>query len=141
MIRQVYLARLCQAMALLTGAQVPLTRALSLCRKMVGFYPLEQSLQRVEDEVMHGKPLHESLAAFPVYDRQLVALIKVGEEVNRLPEFFARTGLQYTEAVEHRSATLAALMEPFIIIFLGLFVGIILIAMYLPLFQMGSGLQ
>ncbi len=141
MVRQIYLARFCNSMALLTAAQVPLTKAMSLSRKMVGFYPLEQSLLQVEDDVMHGMALHTSMAAFRMYDRQLVALIKVGEEVNRLADFFAKTGEQYHAEVEHRSATLAALMEPFIIIFLGLFVGVILIAMYLPLFQMGSGLE
>ena len=65
-------------------------------------------------------------------------LIKVGEEVNRLDYFFEKISVQYTEEVEYRTNTISSLLEPFIIIFLGLIVGVILIAMYLPMFQMSN---
>jgi len=138
MIRKVYLARFCNSMALLTGAKIPLIRALQLCRQMVGFYPIEESLTQIEDRVMHGHALHSSLAAFAIYDKKLVSLVKVGEEVNQLADFFSKVADQYNEEVEYQSATIAALLEPLIIVFLGLFVGLILIAMYLPMFQMGD---
>ncbi|SEK54950.1 type II secretion system F family protein [Parapedobacter koreensis] len=138
MIRKVYVARFCNSMALLTGSKIPLIRALQLCRQMVGFYPIEHSLIAVEDRVMHGHPLHSSLAAFPIYDTKLVSLVKVGEEVNQLADFFGKVADQYNDEVEYQSATIAALLEPLIIVFLGLFVGLILIAMYLPMFQMGD---
>ncbi|MEC3878629.1 type II secretion system F family protein [Parapedobacter sp. 10938] len=138
MVRKVYLARFCTSMALLTGARIPLIRALQLCRQMVGFYPIEQSLIAVEASVMHGHTLHSSLAAFPLYDAKLVSLVKVGEEVNRLADFFNKVADQYNEEVAYQSATIASLLEPLIIIFLGLLVGVILIAMYLPMFQMGD---
>ncbi|SFC23334.1 type IV pilus assembly protein PilC [Parapedobacter composti] len=138
MIRKVYLARFCNSMALLTGAKIPLVRALQLCRQMVGFYPIERSLTAVEAGVMHGSPLHSNLAAFSIYDAKLVALVKVGEEVNQLADFFGKVADQYNDEVEYQSATIAALLEPLIIVFLGLFVGLILIAMYLPMFQMGD---
>ncbi|MGK6353466.1 type II secretion system F family protein [Parapedobacter sp. DT-150] len=138
MIRKVYLARFCNSMALLTGAKIPLMRALQLCRQMVDFHPIEQSLIRVEDRVMHGHSLHGSLSEFPIYDRKLVSLVKVGEEVNQLADFFGKVADQYNDEVEYQSATIAAVLEPLIIVFLGLFVGLILIAMYLPMFQMGD---
>lgn len=138
MVRKVYLARFCTSMALLAGAQIPLIRALQLCRQMVGFYPIAQSLITVEAGVMHGGTLHESLAAFPLYDAKLVSLVKVGEEVNQLADFFGKVADQYNEEVAYQSATIASLLEPLIIIFLGLLVGTILIAMYLPMFQMGD---
>lgn len=138
MVRKVYLARFCNSMALLTGAKIPLIRALQLCRQMVGFYPIEQSLIQVEDRVMHGYPLHASLSEFSIYDKKLISLVKVGEEVNQLADFFGKVADQYNDEVEYQSATIASLLEPLIIIFLGLFVGLILIAMYLPMFQMGD---
>ncbi len=138
MIRKIYLARFSNSMALLTGSKIPLIRALQLCRQMVGFYPIEQSLLRVEDRILHGHSLHSSLAMFPIYDVKLVSLVKVGEEVNQLADFFSKVADQYNDDVEYQSATVAALLEPLIIIFLGLFVGLILIAMYLPMFQMGD---
>lgn len=138
MIRKIYLARFCNAMALLTGAKVSLTRALQLCRQMVGFYPIEHSLSIVESAIMEGQSLHKSLSSFDIYDIKLISLIKVGEEVNQLSNFFEKIANQYNDEIEHQSGMISALLEPFIIIILGLFVGFILIAMYLPLFQLGS---
>ena len=138
MARKIYLARLCNAMALLTGSKIPLVRAIQLSKKMVRFYPIEVSLQRIEADILQGKSLHQSLAQFPIYDVKLVSLIKVGEEVNQLTDFFGKIATQYSEDIEHQSALISSMLEPFIIIFLGIFVGIILIAMYLPLFQMGQ---
>lgn len=137
-IRKIYLARFCHSMALLTGSKIPLLRAVQLCRKMVGFYPIEQSLAIVEARVMQGSAFYEALAAFPIYDTKLTALIKVGEEVNQLADFFTKIAEQYQDDVEYKSAAISAIMEPAIIIVLGIIVGLILIAMYLPMFQMGD---
>lgn len=57
--------------------------------------------------------------------------LKVGEETNQLDYFFAKVSEQYIEEVEYKTSTLSIMMEPLIIIFLGLIVGVILIAMYL----------
>jgi len=141
MVRKIYLGRFCNSMALLTGAKVPLIRAIQLSRQMAGFYPIERSLMEIENCILHGQSLHSSLAAFKIYDTKMISLVKVGEEVNQLSAFFEKVAQQYNEDVEHQSALLSSIMEPFIIIFLGLFVGIILIAMYLPLFQLGSGFE
>jgi len=138
MIRKIYLARFCNSMALLSGSKIPLIRAIQLSKQMVGFYPIEISLQRIEEDILQGQSLHQSLANFKIYDIKLVSLIKVGEEVNQLTDFFGKLATQYSDDIEHQSAMISSLLEPFIIIFLGVFVGIILIAMYLPLFQMGQ---
>lgn len=137
--RKIYLARFCTSMALLTGSKVSLTRSLELCRQMVTFYPIEQSLIAIEQAILQGMPLYRTLQQHPIYDARIVSLVKVGEEVNKLPDFFVKIADQYQEEIEYQSASLSTVLEPFIIIFLGLFVGLILIAMYLPLFQLGSG--
>ncbi len=140
MLRKVYLARLCSAFALLIGARVPLLQAVGLVRQMISFYPIAHSLLRVEKEIMAGEAFHRSLSAFSLYDRKMIALLKVGEEVNKLDFFFGKLASQYHEEVEHQSAVLGSALEPVIIIVLGLIVGVILIAMYLPLFQLSTNL-
>jgi type IV pilus assembly protein PilC len=67
--------------------------------------------------------------------------LKVGEETNQLDYFFARISEQYIEEVEYQTSTLSSVMEPLIIIFLGLIVGTILISMYLPMFEMSNTMQ
>jgi type IV pilus assembly protein PilC len=140
LISKIYLARVANSLALLTGAGVPMLQAIALVRQMISFYPIQTSLLDVETQLLKGKSLHACLAAYNIYPAKMVALVKVGEEVNQLSSFFKRINEQYTDEIEHNTAVLSTLMEPFIIIFLGLVVGLILIAMYLPLFKLGSSL-
>jgi len=141
LVQKIYLARFCNSMRLLINAKLPLLRAIALIRQMISFYPIESSLQKVEEDIMNGKSLHESLQQFKVYPSKMIQLVKVGEETNQLDYFFERISEQYIEEVEYKTSTLSNAMEPLIIIFLGLIVGVILIAMYLPLFQMSNSFQ
>lgn len=141
LVQKIYLARFCNSMRLLINAQLPLLRSIALIRQMIGYYPIESSLQKVEDDIMSGRSLHESLQHFPVYPPKMIQLIKVGEETNQLDYFFEKVSEQYIEEVEFKTAALSSVMEPLIIIFLGLIVGLILVSMYLPLFQMSNSLQ
>ncbi len=141
LVQKIYLARFCNSMRLLINARLPLLRAIALSKQMIGYYPVESSLQKVEDDILKGKSLHQSLQQFNIYPSKLIQLIKVGEETNQLDYFFAKVSEQYIEEVEYKTSTLSSMMEPLIIIFLGLIVGVILISMYLPLFQMSNSFQ
>lgn len=141
LVQKIYLARFCNSMRLLISARLPLLRAIALIRQMIDFHPIESSLQQVEDEIMKGKTLHQSLQQFSIYPSKMVQLVKVGEETNQLDYFFAKISEQYVEEVEYKTTALSSMMEPLIIIFLGLIVGVILISMYLPLFQMSNNFQ
>ncbi len=141
LVQKIYLARFCNSMRLLISAKLPLLRAIALIRQMIRYYPIESSLQKVEDDIMNGKSLHESLQQFKVYPSKMIQLVKVGEETNQLDYFFGKISEQYIEEVEYKTSTLSSMMEPLIIIFLGFIVGVILIAMYLPLFQMSNSFQ
>ena len=138
MMSKIYLARFCQSMNLLISAKTPLVTAIDLVKKMVGFYPIEVSLETIQDDILKGHPLHVSLAKFKIYNKRMISLIKVAEEVNQLDVIFAKLAKQYSDEVEHQTSILGSLIEPVMIIFLGLLVAIILVAMYLPLFQMSS---
>ena len=139
--RKVYLERFAHAMHLLLTAKTPLVNALELVQKMVGFYPVEHALGIVQQDVMRGMPLHESLAKFPVFTKRFISLIRVAEEVNQLEQMFDRLSKQYTEEIDHDTGVLGSVIEPVMIIFLGLAVALILVAMYLPMFQLSSSFQ
>ncbi|WP_149915200.1 type II secretion system F family protein [Sphingobacterium cavernae] len=138
MVRKVHLARFANTMRLLVSTNTPLLQAIQLVRQMSDFYPIQVSLTEVEQLILRGKSLHESLAKFNFYPGKIVQLIKVGEEVNRLDFFFQQISSQLTEEIEYKTSTISNILEPLIIIFLGLVVGLILIAMYLPMFQMSN---
>ena len=137
-VRKIHLARFANTMRLLMGTNTPLLYAIQLVEQMTDFYPIQQSMQHTEQAVVRGKALHESLADFDFYPAKIIQLIRVGEEVNRLEFFFEKIANQLTEEVEYKTSTISTVLEPLIIIFLGLVVGLILIAMYLPMFQMSN---
>jgi type IV pilus assembly protein PilC len=138
LVSKIYLARFCQSMQLLLASKTPLVNSLNLVKKMIGFYPIEISLETVKEDVMKGLSLHESLAKYPIYNKRFISLIKVSEEVNQMDKMFTRLANQYTEEVEHQSEVIGSLIEPILILFLGAIITIILVAMYLPMFQMGN---
>lgn len=142
LLRGIYLGRLCGSLALLTGAHVPLLQALALARQMLSFAPLVEALRVIEERVLGGASLHTSLVEFSyLFDARLIALVKVGEEVNKLDYFFTLLSQQYGEEVDHRAALMSTALEPIIILFLGLVVGLILVGMYLPIFQISNSIQ
>lgn len=141
LIKKIYLARFCYSMNLLISSKIPILRALDLIKKMIGFYPIEMALTEIEEDILQGKSLHKSMGEHEVFPKRLVSLVKVGEEVNQLDIFFDKIAKQYTDEIEHQTGLIGSLIEPIMIIFLGLVVGLILIAMYLPLFQLSNSFQ
>lgn len=139
LVRKIYLARFCQSMRLLLGARVLLIDALALVRNMIGYYPLEYALDSVQTDVLGGKSLHESLARHTIFPQKLTALIKVSEEVNKPELIFEKLTKQYSDEIEHQQAVVGKVIEPLFIIILGLVIGFILVAMYMPLFQLSNG--
>lgn len=140
LVRKTYMARFCQVMSLLSAANVPLLRSVRMVSNMIEFYPIEESLEQVEKDIIDGNSLYFSLGKFSIYDTRMVSLVQVGEEVNKLAEIFQRLAKQYTADVEHSTSMLNSVLEPLLIIILAFVVGLILIAMYLPMFSLSNDL-
>jgi type II secretory pathway component PulF len=137
-IRKVKIAQFTQAITLLTGAKVPLLNGIQLTKKMIGYYPLEMALEKVEYDILQGKSLHQSMSNYKIFDRKMVSLIKVADETNQNETIFKRLTEQYNEEIEYKSKMISATIEPFIILILGAIVATILIAMYLPMFKLST---
>jgi len=118
-----------------------LVNAIDLVIKMISFYPITTSLEIVKQDIMKGDPLYMSLAKYKIYNKRMVSLIKVAEEVNQLDVIFGKLSKQYSDEIKHSTALIGSLIEPIMIIFLGLLVAVILIAMYLPLFRLGASIH
>ena len=105
---------------------------------MIEFTPLKEALDRVSDRILRGADLSEALSEHPIFDKKMIALVKVAEETNQTAYIFERLHEQYSIEVQQRSKLLSTLLEPIIILIVGVVVGLILIAMYLPMFKLGS---
>ncbi|XLS30053.1 type II secretion system F family protein [Flavobacteriaceae bacterium M23B6Z8] len=137
-IKTVYLAQFAQAVSLLTASKVPIVNSMQLVSQMIGFYPIKIALQNVEQLLLKGVSLSDALRKCKVFDNKMVALVKVAEETNQTEFIFNRLNQQYNIQVQQRSKMLSTIMEPLIILFVGVLVGVILIAMYLPMFKLSS---
>ena len=136
--KKIYLTRYCQSMALLLGAKTPMINALQLISKMIEFYPFEKAMEKMEFDILHGKLLHQSMSQFDFFDSRIISLVRVAEEVNQLENIFTKLSVQYNDELEYKIGMLSSLLEPIMIILVGLLVAVILISMYLPLFQLSS---
>ena len=138
LVKQTYMARFCNSMALMLKSNITFLRSLEMTEKMMGFYPLQHIIPIISNDILKGGAVNEAFAKHAIFDKQMLTLIKVGEEVNRLDEMFEKLAHNYEEGLNHNISIINTLIEPVIIIFLGGIIGFILIAMYLPLFNMGN---
>ncbi|UOB17900.1 type II secretion system F family protein [Abyssalbus ytuae] len=136
--KNVYLSQFTQAVSLLTSSKVPIVNSIQLVKKMIDFYPLQKALNEVEINVLKGKSLSESLKKAGLFDSKMVSLVKVAEETNQTEFIFERLNQQYSIEVRQKSKMLSTVMEPLIILFVGVIVAVILIAMYLPMFKLSN---
>ena len=137
-IKAIYLAQFTQAVALLTSSKVPMINSIQLVRQMINFYPLQKVLSTIESSILKGDSLSDSMKKHKLFDNKMIALVKVAEETNETEFVFERLNHQYTIKIQQQSKLLSTIMEPLIIVFVGLLVGVILISMYLPMFKLSS---
>lgn len=138
LIEKIYLARMCQSMALLLSAKTPLVSTLDLVEDMIGFYPIEQAVSEVKNGIRKGDALHTGMAKFPIFNKRMVSLTKIAEEINQLDLTFDRLAKQYQEDIDFRTKLIGTIIEPMIIVLIGGIVGIIMVAMYLPMFNLSN---
>ncbi len=141
LVKKIYITRFCQSLSLLLSAKTPLVTSLDLIQRMISFYPLESSLDIIKKEVTKGSLFSKALSKHSIYDFKLVSLVSVAEQVNRLDDMFERLAKQYDEEVQHQTKMIGVIMEPLIIVIIGLVVGTVLIAMYSPMFDLSKIIQ
>ncbi len=137
-IKAVHLAQLTRAMSLLSASKVPMIDSIDLAGKMIDFTPVKDALIEVNQNIVIGHSLSESLGKNKIFDPKMISLVKVAEETNQTEFIFERLNQQYSIEVQQKSKLLSTLLEPLIILFVGFFVGVILVAMYLPMFKLGN---
>lgn len=139
-IKKVYLAQFTQAVSLLTSSKIPILNSIQLVSKMIDFIPLQEDLAKVEEGILKGNSLHESLKKGTFFDNKMISLVKVSEETNQTDFVFKQLNDQYNQEVTQQSKIMSTLLEPFIILIVGLIVAVLLVAMYLPMFQLSNAI-
>ncbi|MBN9285315.1 MULTISPECIES: type II secretion system F family protein [Flavobacterium] len=138
LIRKIYISRFCQAMNLLITSKTTLINALSLTSKMIGFYPIEIAIEEIKEDITRGVSLSDSLKKHHVFENKMVSMVEVAEQVNQLDTMFERLAEQYNEEISHQTKMIGVILEPMIIIVIGVIVGVIMVSMYAPMFDLSK---
>ena len=115
-------------------------KSIDLVSRMIHFYPFEKALVNIQDRILHGGNLNEAMRDYKIFDTRIISLTKIAEEVNQLDMVFDRLAKQYSEELEHQIGMLSNLLEPVMIIVVGVIVAVVLVSMYLPLFQLSTSI-
>ena len=131
-------ARYARTLATTFAAGVPLVEALNSVSGSTGNTVYRQAVIGLRDSVATGQPLYVSMRSAGVFPNMVVQMVAVGEEAGALDDMLAKSAAYYEEQVDNAVDNLTSLMEPVIMAVLGILIGGLVIAMYLPIFQLGS---
>jgi type IV pilus assembly protein PilC len=133
---KVTMARLLRTLASLVAAGVDIIKALDIAGSTAGNWLVEQALADVRVKVQEGIPIAEPLTNDPLFPPMVSQMVKIGEETGELEKMLGKIADFYEDEVDSAIQSLTSIIEPIMMIGVGFMVGIIIIAMYLPMFKM-----
>ena len=140
-VRKGAIARFTRTFGTLIASGVPILEALNISRDTAGNILLSTAIASVHDSVREGEPIASPLSQTRIFDDMVVNMIDVGEETGNLDSMLMKIADNYDEEVDVAVEGLSSLMEPLMIIGLGLVVGFIVVALFMPLIALMSGLS
>jgi type IV pilus assembly protein PilC len=138
LLRKVAVARFSQNMSILLSSGVPILDGLAITARTAGNKVVEKAVMDARVSISQGKTVAEPLAESKIFPPMVCHMVNIGENTGALDAMLKKVGEFYEEEVDNAVANLTALMEPIIMVVLGVILGGLVISMYLPIFQMGS---
>jgi type IV pilus assembly protein PilC len=138
LLRKVAVARFSQNMSILLSSGVPILDGLAITARTAGNKVVEKAIMDSRLSISQGKTVAEPLRDSKIFPPMVCQMVAVGESTGGLDGMLKKVGELYEEEVDDAVANLTALMEPLIMVVLGVILGALVISMYLPIFQMGS---
>ncbi len=132
------IARFSRTLSTTFAAGVPLVEALDSTAGAAGNSVYAKAIRQIRDDVTTGTTLYSSIKATGLFPSMLLQMVSIGEESGALDEMLDKVATHYEEAVDNAVDSMSSLMEPIIMSILGVLVGGLMIAMYLPIFMLGS---
>ncbi len=132
--RKVAIARFTRNFATMTASGVPVLTSLSIVGDTSGTWVIEKALQKVSDSVRSGRTIAEPLAAEPIFPSMVTQMIAVGEDAGALEQMLHKIADFYDDEVQTTTEQLTSLIEPLMIGVIGVIIGAMIIALYMPVF-------
>jgi type IV pilus assembly protein PilC len=140
-LRKVVVARFTRTMGTLLTAGVPILDALEICAKTAGNTVVQAGIMYARHQISEGKDMATPLAFTGLFPPMVVQMIGVGEQTGALDAMLTKIADFYEEEVDVAVAAMTSLIEPIMMVFLGTVIGGMVVAMYLPIFEMAGNMK
>jgi len=138
LVRKVAVSKFTRTLSTMLQSGVPILDALTVVARTAGNKVIERAVLRVSASIAEGRPIAEPLEESGVFPPMVVQMINVGESVGELDTMLEKVADFYDEEVDQAVENLTAMIEPFMMVFLGGMIGGLVVAMYLPIFKIVS---
>ena len=138
LVRDAIMARFSMVLANLISGGVNLIEATEITKNSITNEKIKASIEKVKREIFSGRPFSVSLRETKDFPETMCGFIEVGEETGKLNEMLTTVSLYYEGEFDSSVDAFSSMLEPIMIVFLGVVIGFILVAMYQPIFLMGS---
>lgn len=132
----VALARFCNNFASMLSSGVPILQALDIVGSTSGNYVIDEASKRVSRLVERGYRLADSMSSEKIFPNMMVQMVAIGEDSGAIDQMLASAGKAYDEETQSMAKQLTSLLEPLMILLLGVVVGFIILGLYMPMFGM-----
>lgn len=130
--------RFTSEMSTLVESGVPILYSLEIAEHSVGSVTLADIIRRIKEEVREGKTLSQPMDKSGFFDPMAVQMVTIGEEIGELSNMFKRLNVFYQESIDTFLTRFASMFEPIMLLFMGFVIGIMVIGMFLPIFQISQ---
>jgi type IV pilus assembly protein PilC len=138
LIRKVAVAKFTRTMSTMLTSGVAILNALEIVAKTAGNKTIEKAIYDVRSDIEEGRTMADPLSESGVFPSMVCQMIAVGESTGALDQMLSKIADFYDEEVDQAVENMTAMIEPFMLVFLGVTIGGLVIAMYLPIFKMAS---
>jgi type IV pilus assembly protein PilC len=137
-VRKATIARWTRTLSTMFAAGVPLVESLDSVAGAAGNFEYYDATKKIQSEVSTGSGLTVAMQGTDVFPNMVLQMVAIGEESGALDTMLSKVADFYEQEVDDAVEALSSLMEPFIMVVLGTIIGGMVVAMYLPIFKMGS---
>jgi type IV pilus assembly protein PilC len=138
MLRKVAVARFCRTLGTLTSSGVPILEGMDITARTAGNMVIHNAIMKSRDAVEQGRNIAGPLAETKVFPQMVIQMVGVGEATGALDAMLSKVADFYEDEVDNAVAAMTSMMEPLIIAILGGVIGFIVIAMYMPIFNLAN---
>jgi type IV pilus assembly protein PilC len=137
-LRKIIVARFTRTLGTLLSSGVPILDALDICAKTSGNKVVEHAIQHARSKIAEGHDMSGPLGESKVFPSMVVQMIGVGEQTGAMDQMLQKIADFYEDEVDTAVAAMTSLIEPIMMAFLGIVIGGLIVAMYLPIFGMAG---